>query len=96
MPNERVQFTGGEASTGTSVEEISAHGDVRVRVAIIRLVTIVTAVLALGGVAAWFWKPENAKELWIIIGPIISAAVSGLIGFLAGERTGERTKRRGR
>jgi hypothetical protein len=95
MPNDPIKFNpGSQSPTGPSVEEISAHGDVSVRLAIIRVVTIVTAVLATGGIAAWFWKPENAKELWVIIGPIISGAVSGSIGFIAGERASGRTSNR--
>ncbi|MCU0785421.1 MAG: hypothetical protein MUF81_15495 [Verrucomicrobia bacterium] len=46
-----------------------------------------TIILAAGGLLAWFTCPEKAKDLWLIIGPIISAA----IGFIAVKQHGQTT-----
>jgi len=69
-----------------SADQIRAHGEFRTRIAIIWLVGVLCGGLALGGIIAFFIKPESSKDLWVIIGPIISAGVSGTVGFFAGER----------
>ena len=68
------------------VNLIVANGDVAVRLAVVRFVSVIMSVLALGGVIAWLIDPESAKELWKIIGPIISGVVLVAIGFIAGQK----------
>lgn len=43
--------------------------------------------LTAGGLIAYFVNPDKAKDLWLIIGPIISASVSGVTGYFIGHRT---------
>ena len=36
--------------------------------------------LTLGGILVSLFEPQNAKDLWVAIGPIISAALTWLVG----------------
>jgi hypothetical protein len=47
--------------------------------------SIAISLLIIGGFVVWALAPANGKDLWVIIGPIISGTLSGSIGFLAGE-----------
>jgi len=85
MAEPRGKYTGG-LSPG-SVAEIRAHGDVKTKVGVLWFVGIICSLLIIGGFAVFFIRPDSAKDVWVIIGPIISAAVSGTVGFLAGERS---------
>jgi hypothetical protein len=71
-------------------ETIRAHGDIRFRIGVLWLVGIICVILSMGGVAAFFASPDRAKDIWVIIGPIISAGMTGVVGFLAGERAAKR------
>ncbi|MEN9491789.1 MAG: hypothetical protein RJA63_2238 [Pseudomonadota bacterium] len=35
----------------------------------------------------FFWNPGDAKDLWVIIGPIITAGITGILGYLTGENS---------
>jgi hypothetical protein len=35
---------------------------------------------------AFFFMPDRYKDIWVIIGPIISAGLSGTVAFLVGEK----------
>ena len=75
------------SSSKLSSDQIKAHGDVKTRIAIIWLVGIICGILSVGGLLAFYFKPENSKDIWVIIGPIISATLSGTVAFLAGEKS---------
>ncbi len=46
----------------------------------IRIVAlIIVGVLAVGGLAAFMFQPEKAKDIWLIIGPIIGSAITAAI-----------------
>lgn len=62
--------------------------DINVQLAVIIMVGVVLVILTVGGVVAFLYNSDGAKDLWVIIGPIISAAITGFIGFLAGKRYG--------
>lgn len=67
---------------------IRARGDVTTRVGVLWFVGAICTLLIIGGFTVFIVQPEHAKDVWVIIGPIISAAVSGTVSFLAGERSG--------
>ncbi len=70
-----------------SPELVTAQGNVKIRITAIIVVGVVILVLLLGGLYAYITDPTHAKDLWLIIGPIISAAISGLVGFEIGQKT---------
>ena len=72
--------------TGTTTAMINAHGDVKTRIGVLWLIGVVCSLLILGGFVVIFVRPESTKDVWVIIGPIISAAISGTVSFLAGQR----------
>lgn len=86
MTNPRGQFT--DRTVNLSTDQILAHGVVKTRIGIIWFVGVICGILAIGGLCAFFKNPESAKDIWVIIGPIISAAVSGTVAFFAGENKG--------
>jgi hypothetical protein len=78
------------------IERGKAHpdGDVHVQMTVAIAMGVISLVLTLGGLLAFFYNAQNAKDLWVIIGPIISAALSGFVAFLIGKRSGAATKQR--
>ena len=74
------------APVPSSTGIIKAEGDVKTRIGVLWLIGIVCSLLITGGFAVFFVRPESAKDVWVIIGPIISAAISGTVSFLAAER----------
>jgi hypothetical protein len=73
-------------STSDTTEAIRAHGEIKIRAGVLWLVGTVCSILAIGGLLAFFIRPDQAKDIWVIIGPIISAGVAGVVAFLSGER----------
>ena len=73
-------------SSTETTEAIKAHGDVKIRTGVLWLVGGVCGILSIGGLLAFFVRPDHAKDIWVIIGPIISAGVTGVVAFLSGER----------
>jgi hypothetical protein len=47
-----------------------------------RIITarLILVILAVGGIATFIFQPGHAKDLWLIIGPIIGGSVGYLIG----------------
>lgn len=74
---------GGQYS-GTSVPVIRAHGEIATRKAILWFLGVTCSMLILGGFLVIFLRPTQTKDVWVIIGPIITAAVSSAGGFFAG------------
>lgn len=74
---------GGTLGAGTTAslttEQIRAHGDVKTRIAMLWFVGLICGILSFGGIAAFFINPASAKDVWVIIGPIISAGLSGTV-----------------
>lgn len=73
-----------------TIKEIHAHGDVKTRIGILIFIGIATCLLIIGGFLVFFIRPEIAKDVWVIIGPIISASITGTISYLLGERSKDR------
>ena len=79
--------TGSYLSQGASSPSIiKAHGEVKTRIGVLWFEGIVCSLLILGGFSVFIFRPDAAKDVWVIIGPIISAAVTGTVSFLAAER----------
>lgn len=68
--------------------QIKAAGDVTVKVGVLWLVGIVCGLLGVFGCVAFFLIPDQAKDLWVIIGPIITAGLTGTLAYLTGEKSG--------
>jgi hypothetical protein len=74
-------------STTATTDAIRAHGEVKVRTGVLWLVGIISGILTVGGLLAFFFRPDEAKDIWVIIGPIITAGVAGSVAFLSGGRS---------
>lgn len=70
----------------TSGEQIIAQAEARAKVLGVKFLGCTVLLLALSGIAAFFVNPSGAKDVWVFIGPILTAAISGMIGFWAGSR----------
>ena len=82
MDNKQPQYTPGSWNP----KQIEAHGNFQFRLAVVWAVSVICGLLALGGIVYSCLYPDKSKDIWVIVGPIISAGVTGMIGFLAGER----------
>lgn len=67
-------------------EQILARSEAKARVLGIGFVGSIAVVLALSGVVAIFLAPDRAKDVWLIVGPIVTAAISGMLGVWASNR----------
>lgn len=63
-----------------------AHGDLNVKKLVLKINGALAGLLILIGGAAFFINPDNSKDVWVIIGPLIATSISGTIGFLTGEK----------
>lgn len=66
--------------------QIKAAGDVKVKVGVLWLVGVFCTVLGGFGGVVFINTPEHAKDFWVIIGPIISAAMTGTVAYLTGDK----------
>jgi hypothetical protein len=60
--------------------------DVKVALTVVSILGGLTAILIVGGLVAFVLIPDRAKDLWLIIGPIISASITALASYFAAER----------
>jgi hypothetical protein len=67
-------------------EQILARSEAKARLLGIGIVGGIATVLAFGGVAAVFVVPDRAKDVWLIVGPIITAAISLILRDWASNR----------
>ncbi|MEH7249173.1 hypothetical protein V7114_20650 [Neobacillus niacini] len=71
-----------------TVAQIKASGDVKTRIGVLWFVGIIcVALIGIGGISL-IKDPTSAKDVWVIIGPIISSAVTGTVAFFTGEKQG--------
>ena len=68
--------------------QIRAQGEVKTRIGVLWLVGIICTILGIFGGISFIVSPQNAKDVWVIIGPILSSAITGTIAFLTGEKQG--------
>jgi len=66
--------------------QIKAHGEVKTRIGVLWFIGAVCISLIIIGGIAMIVNPEQSKDVWVIIGPILSSAVMGTIAFLTGEK----------
>jgi len=93
MTNQRVKSSADRPdSVRNPAYQVGLTRDARTQMAVVIAVAVIVLVLAVGGLLAFFYNSEHAKDLWVIIGPIISAVLSGFIAFLVGKRYGAATK----
>ncbi len=77
-----------DAAKPRTPAQIRAAGDVTVKVGVLWLVGITCSILSILGGIAFINSPDQAKDFWLIITPIITAGVTGTIAFLTGEKSG--------
>lgn len=66
--------------------QIRANGEVKTRLGILWFVGVISVLLiAIGGISI-LKDPQNAKDVWVIIGPLISSAITGTVAYFTGER----------
>lgn len=51
------------------------------------LISVLTVLLTLSGTITIFIAPDQSKDIWVIITPILSATISGVLGFFAGQQS---------
>ncbi len=66
--------------------QIKAYGDIKVKIGVLWFVGAVCSILSIFGGAIFFKSPDSGKDIWVIIGPIITAAVTGTLAYLTGEK----------
>jgi len=88
MPRSRLNISSGSSPTVAPQKPrtILAEGEIKIQVTIAWFVGSIIIMLTLGGLIFNFVNPPEAKNLWVIIGPIISGGISGALGFLAGKK----------
>jgi hypothetical protein len=69
------------------VAEISAHGDVLIRLLALRIMGIIVAILVIGSLVVSCIAPQRAKDIWLITGPIITL-LSSRICYIFGKGKG--------
>ncbi|EGQ8202427.1 hypothetical protein IG509_16805 [Vibrio cholerae] len=77
-----------DAAKPKTPAQIRAAGDIKVKVGVLWLVGITCSILAFFGGIVFILTPEHAKDIWVIIAPIITAGLTGTIAFLTGEKAG--------
>jgi len=77
-----------DATKPKTPAQIRAAGEVKVKLGVLILVGVVCSILAGFGGYVFITTPDHAKDLWVIIAPIITAGVTGTVAFLTGEKSG--------
>lgn len=77
-----------DAAKPKTAAQIRAAGDITVKVGVLWLVGITCAILSIFGGVVFIRTPEHAKDIWVIIAPIITAGLTGTLAFLTGEKAG--------
>ncbi len=73
-------------SKPATVGQIRAEGEVKTKIGIIWFVGVICVLLIIIGGISLIKNPETAKDVWVIIGPILSSTITGIIAFLTGEK----------
>ncbi|MFE3973274.1 MULTISPECIES: hypothetical protein [unclassified Peribacillus] len=64
------------------------EGESKNKSIVLYIVGIISILLALFGCTIFIVKPDISKDVWVVIGPIITAGMTGTMGFLTGEKQG--------
>lgn len=73
-----------QLSKPQTTAQIKAHGEVKTKIAILWFIGVVCGLLIIIGGIALIMDPENAKNVWVIIGPILSSAITGTVAYFSG------------
>lgn len=87
-PKTPAQIRASAEVTRAEAEAKRMDGEVRNKLVVLIIVGVITFLLSGFGCYIFVAKPEIAKDVWVVIGPIITAGISGTIGFLSGEKQG--------
>jgi hypothetical protein len=78
---EKPESTATIRAKADATEKIErTKGEMAERLYKAQLFAVVSMTLILGGILAWFFHPESAKDLWLLISPILSASLAILAG----------------
>lgn len=70
-----------------TVAQINAQGDVKLKFTILLIIGICTILLIIIGGVSIFINPEYSKDVWVVLGPIISSAITSPLAYLVGEKS---------
>lgn len=71
-----------------TVAQIKAQGEVKTKIGVIWFVGTICVMLIIIGGISMIVTPQYMKDVWIVIGPILSSAITGTVAFLTGEKQG--------
>ena len=69
-----------------TIAHMKAKGDIKFRMTVLWFVGLICAMLTIFGCSIFMFNPGIAKDVWVIIGPILSSAITGTIAYLTGEK----------
>jgi hypothetical protein len=64
----------------------SPENDGKPQILAIYFVGFTAMLLAIAGAMSFFVAPDRSRDVWMSVGPILTAAISGLLGFWAAKR----------
>ncbi|MCX6952454.1 MAG: hypothetical protein NTV51_09855 [Verrucomicrobia bacterium] len=73
-------------------EEILARSDAQMRLVMAVGVSAACIVLGGGSLCIFFVQPEKAKDLWLIVGPILSATMTSASTVIAGKHNAKQPR----
>jgi hypothetical protein len=86
-----VEFLNNLSKKPKTLAQIKIEGEISLKIVLLWVLCIVTGILALFGMLSFFIKPNISKDIWIIIGPIITFVLTGLIVvFLTAGKIGKK------
>jgi hypothetical protein len=71
-------------ANSTAIQQLATESDARAKILTIRFVGFTAMLLAAAGAVSFFVAPDRSKDVWVIVGPILTGAISGMLGFWAG------------
>lgn len=66
-------------SDSVDARKMTETAEITSQVLSISFAGAIAVILALSGVAAFFVAPDASRDIWLIIGPIVSTAIFGLL-----------------
>jgi hypothetical protein len=86
-PNDQVPIGTTVARTAKGSKAPSnwaANTEALLRLGALLVLGTIAVILCIGAVDIWKSNTQNAKDYWIIAGPIVSAIAAGIVGFVTG------------
>ena len=72
------------ARANSTATRLSVENDEKAKILAICFVGFIAMLLTVAGAISFFVAPDRSKDVWVIVGPILTGAISGLLGFWAG------------